>query len=253
MLELVDLYCGYEAGKDVLKGVSLRAGAGEILCLAGPNGCGKSTLLKAAARLLPFRGSVKIRGRESASYSRRELARCVALLGQYSTLYFPYTVYDTAAMGRYAHSGGILKGRSVRDREIVVEALRTLELYDVRDKLISELSGGQLQRVFLARTLAQDPDIILLDEPTNHLDLKHQIGLLDYLRGWVKRENKTVVAVIHDLNLCRRFGEKTALLSEGTLAAFGGTADILNGGIIKTVYGMDVREYMLRSLESWRG
>jgi iron complex transport system ATP-binding protein len=252
-LEINDLCCGYYGGEDVLKGISLEARAGEILCIAGPNGCGKSTLLKAAARLLPFRGSVTIGGRESASFSRKELARKLALLGQSSELYFPYTVYETVAMGRYAHSTGILGLPPARDRTIIEEVLDTLELKDVRERLISELSGGQLQRVFLARTLVQDPELILLDEPTNHLDLKHQIALLDYLSGWVKANNKTVIAVLHDLNLCRRFGGTTVLMSEGRIADHGKTEDVLNGKILAAVYGMDVRDFMVRSLEGWRG
>jgi iron complex transport system ATP-binding protein len=253
VLEIRDLYCAYGDGADVLKGINLKAEAGEILCLAGPNGCGKSTLLKAVARLLPFRGSIAIDRRDGASYPRRELARKLALLGQASSLYFPYTVYDTAAMGRYAHREGILGGPSAQDREIIAETLHTLELFDVREKCIGELSGGQLQRVFLARTLIQDPDIILLDEPTNHLDLKHQLGLLDYLSNWAKTKNKTVIAVLHDLNLCRRFGETTALMSCGRIVDRGATETVLDGRILAEVYGMDVRGFMVRSLEGWRG
>jgi iron complex transport system ATP-binding protein len=253
VLEIRDLYCAYGDGPDVLMGINLEAEAGEILCLAGPNGCGKSTLLKTIVRLLPFRGSITIDQRDSASYPRKELARKLALLGQASALYFPYTVYETAAMGRYARRKGILSGPSVQDRDIIAETLNTLELYDVREKCISELSGGQLQRVFLARTLIQDPDIILLDEPTNHLDLKHQLGLLDYLSGWVTQKNKTVIAVLHDLNLCRRFGGMTALMSCGRIAGWGKTGDVLGGEMLTAVYGMDVRDFMIRSLEGWRG
>jgi iron complex transport system ATP-binding protein len=254
LLELRELYCGYGAG-DVLRGIDLAVDAGEFLCLAGPNGCGKSTLLKSIARLLPYRGSITIGGRDSASFSRKELARSLALLGQVSPLYFPYTVTDTVSMGRYAH------GKDAdRDRQAVNDVLTALELDDLREQYIDELSGGQLQRVFLARTLVQDPAIILLDEPTNHLDLKHQTGLLDYLAAWVQEPGiggaagqggRTIIAVLHDLNLARRYGKTAALLRDGQIAAQGTADQVFSGDCLAEVYGMDVGKFMRESLELW--
>ncbi|MDR2661400.1 MAG: ABC transporter ATP-binding protein, partial [Treponema sp.] len=220
MLEIRDLFCGY-GGDDVLKGVNLTVKEGDFFCIAGPNGCGKTTLLKAAAGLLPFRGSVTINGRETASLSRKELARRLALLSQRGELYFPYTVYDTVAMGRYARTTSRFGGLRATDRDVIQGVLEALELEGIRDELINELSGGQLQRVFLARTLVQEPEIILLDEPTNHLDLKHQLALMDYLADWVRAGGRAVVAVLHDLNMALRYGTTEALMSEGTIYAAG--------------------------------
>jgi iron complex transport system ATP-binding protein len=250
MLELRDLYCGYGAG-DVLRGISLKAERGEFLCLAGPNGCGKSTLLKAIARLLPFRGSIAVDGRETNAISRKELSLRIALLGQTSPLYFPYTVYDTVAMGRYAHRKSWFSGHGSTDRAAIEEALAALGIDALREKPINELSGGQLQRVFLARTLAQNPRIILLDEPTNHLDLKHQIALLDHLAAWVKAGERTIIAVFHDLNLALRYSDTAALMAEGTIAAHGPAAEVFAGPALAELYGMDVGSFMRESLGKW--
>jgi len=240
MLELRDIYCGY-GEEDVLRGISLKAAAGEFLCIAGPNGCGKSTLLKAIVRLLPFRGSVAIEGRSCAGFSRKELAKHIALLGQASPLYFPYTVYDTVAMGRYAYRKRWFSGPDNTDAAAIENAIDKLGLGALREKPINELSGGQLQLVFLARTLAQEPRIILLDEPTNHLDIKHQITLLDHLASWVKTGKRTIIAVFHDLNLALRYSDRAILMAEGRITAEGPTAEVLSGPALSEIYGIGIR------------
>lgn len=251
MLEISGLFCGYH-GFDVIRGVSFRADRGQILTLAGPNGCGKTTLLKAVARLIPCRGKVTLDGRDTSAFSRKNLARKIALLGQMSQIHFPYTVYETVALGRYAHTEGFLKSLSKEDRLFIMNIIDRLGLSGEKDRMINELSGGQLQRVFLARTLAQDPDIILLDEPTNHLDLKHQVELLRYLQTWVREHNKTLIGVLHDLNLVFRFSDAAALMDGGRLKALGRPEEVLKGETLREIYGMDVRGFMLESLESWR-
>jgi iron complex transport system ATP-binding protein len=251
MLEINKLCCGY-GGHDVIHNISFRAHRGEVLILAGPNGCGKTTLLKSIARIIPCRGDIQLEGRDAASFSRKALARKIALMGQIAHIHFPYTVYETAALGRYAHSRGLLKGLSREDHDAVTDIIRRLGLYDEKDRMIDELSGGQLQRVFLARTLAQNPDIILLDEPTNHLDLKHQVELLRYLRRWVQENNKTLIGVLHDLNLAFQFSNTVALMDGGRLKALGRPEEVLDGQRLREIYGMNVRGFMLESLERWR-
>jgi iron complex transport system ATP-binding protein len=250
MLEIKNLYCGY-GSKDVIKDINLTVKSGEILCVLGPNGSGKSTLLRAIGRLIEFRGSVRVDGRETAEFSRKELAKKIGLLGQHAPLYFPYTVYDTVAMGRYAYGQGSFSPLSPECRDIIEKTLAVLELDAERGALVEEVSGGCLQRVFLARTLVQDPQIILLDEPTNHLDLKHQLRLLEHLKNWaVEVPGRAVIAVLHDLNLARAFACRAVLLSEGRLAARGQAKEVFMG--LADVYGMDVRRFMLESLENWR-
>jgi iron complex transport system ATP-binding protein len=135
---------------------------------------------------------------------------------------------------------------------MIQEVLEKLELWDVKDRLINELSGGQLQRVFLARVLVQNPDLILLDEPTNHLDLKHQLELLEYLSRWAKENNRAVIAVLHDLNLTRRFADTAILLDKGFLVSAGSCDSVLSGETLYTVYGIDIKRFMLDSLQKWQ-
>ncbi len=251
MLKVKDLFAGY-SGADVICNINLKAQKGESLCILGPNGCGKSTLLKCIARIIDYRGSVLLEDADTASFSRRELAKKIALLSQNMQAFFPYTVYETVSMGRYAYSQGFLKSLSAQDTEIIENVLTKLNLWNIKERMIDELSGGTLQRVFLARTLAQTPDLILLDEPANHLDLKHQIELLDFLKSWVSENNKTLISVFHDLNLARRFGDTAVIMNNGTIAADGKTEDVLNSETLNSVYGIDIRKFMRESLEKWR-
>ena len=139
-----------------------------------------------------------------------------------------------------------------KDEEIILKSIENVGLIDIKDKLISQLSGGQLQRVYLARAFAQDPDIILLDEPTHHLDLKCQIEILDYLNKWTKENNKIIVAVLHDLNLVQAFGEKVVMMNDGKIIGSGNPKDVLTEERLQEVYGIDVKGFMLEVLEKWR-
>ena len=237
MLEIKEVRCGYD-NKEIVKGVSFNVERGNNLCIVGPNGCGKSTLLKSIANLLEYKGNIKLDSKE--------------LMTQASNIYFPYTVYETVALGRYAHLKGLFSRINKEDDEIILNSIANVGLMDIKDKLISELSGGQLQRVYLARAFAQDPDVILLDEPTNHLDLKCQIEILDYLNKWTKENNKIVVAVLHDLNLVQTFGEKVVMMNNGKIISSGTPKEVLSGETLKEVYGVDVKGFMIDALEKWK-
>ena len=238
MLEVNKVRCGYD-NKEIVKGVSFSVERGKNLCIVGPNGCGKSTLLT-------------LDSKEISQLNRKDLAKNVALMSQASNIYFPYTVYETVALGRYAHLKGVFSKINKKDEEIILKSIENVGLIDIKDKLISQLSGGQLQRVYLARAFAQDPDIILLDEPTNHLDLKCQIEILDYLNKWTKENNKIIVAVLHDLNLVQAFGEKVVMMNDGKIIGSGNPKDVLTEERLQEVYGIDVKGFMLEVLEKWR-
>lgn len=250
MLEVKNLYCGYE-NKEIIKNISFTVKNGENLCIVGPNGCGKSTLLKSIANIINYKGSIKIDGIESYKLSRLELAKKVGLMSQVSQLYFPYTVYDTVSLGRYAYSKGAFAKLSSKDKEIIVDSMNKVGIYDLKDKLITELSGGQLQRVFLAKIFAQDPDIILLDEPTNHLDFKNQIDLLENLNDWVKNNNKIVIGVLHDLNLVQYFADKVLMIQDGQEVSHGTPEEVLKDKVLNDIYGIDIKNFMVNILQKW--
>ncbi|GAA0115599.1 ABC transporter ATP-binding protein [Clostridium senegalense] len=251
MLKIKNLYCGYN-GFDIVKDISIEVKRGQNLSIVGPNGCGKTTMLKAIANLIEYKGEINIDGEELKTIKRKELAKKIAFMTQTSEIYFPYTVFETVALGRYAHFDGIFSKLSKDDEELVLSCIENVGLLDLKDKMITELSGGQLQRVYLARAFAQDPDIILLDEPTNHLDLKSQIEILGHINKWTKEKNKTVIGVLHDLNLVQMFSEEVIMIKEGHIIAKGSCSDVLEEERLKEVYGLNIKEFMVKALEKWK-
>lgn len=251
LLELKNFSCGY--GKiDIIKNITFKAKRGEILCIVGPNGCGKSTLLKAIGRLIEYKGTLTFDSNDIKNLPVKEFAKRIALMTQSNNVYFPYTVYETVALGRYAYLKGALSSLSKEDDLNVIKAIKSVGLIDLKDTFISELSGGQLQRVFIAKAFAQDPEIILLDEPTNHLDLKYQIEILEYLNLWAKENNKIVIAVLHDLNLSNLFGKKIILLSHGEIVSQGTPKEVFLEDNLKSVYNIDVKNFMISALKQWQ-
>ena len=253
MLSLKKVSAGYD-GVDVVRNVTLNVKGGENLCIIGPNGCGKSTLLKAIAGLIDSKGCIEIDGTNINKMKRKEIAAKVAMMSQVSNLFFSFSVFETVMLGRYAHmKSGIFATPSKSDREYVERCLESVGMQDQRDKQISTLSGGQLQRVFLARTLAQQPKIILLDEPTNHLDLKYQAQLIKYLQQWSQEDDHIVVGVLHDMNLAMQLANKVLLLNNGNQIAYGTVRETISGEMLKKTFDMDVVGYMLNSLKKWEG
>ncbi len=251
MLKVNNISAGY-GDIDVLHGISFELKKGEKLAIIGPNGCGKTTLLRTIANLIPFRGDILIDDVSIKKMKRKDVAKKIALLSQMTQMYFSYSVLDTVMMGRFSYTkNSLLKVFSKEDKDVVEKSLKAVHMFDMKDKDISELSGGQLQRVFLAKVLAQDPDIILLDEPTNHLDLSYQIELIDYLKEWSKKENRSIVAVLHDINHALFFSDKVLVLNNGVTESYGKVKEAISSSLLKKVYEMDVVSYMKRSLREW--
>lgn len=248
MLILNNVSAGYE-GVDVIRGVSFEV-KGNI-SIVGPNGCGKSTLLKAMAKIIPVRGDIELFGKSYGELKRREISLNVAMLSQQPNVYFAYSVFDTVMMGRYLHIKARAMGSPTEeDRRVVRESLEAVNLLAERDRDITKLSGGQLQRVFLARALAQEPRIILLDEPTNHLDIKCQIEIIEYLKKWAVN-GRAVVGVLHDLNLAMMLSGHMIVMKDGEIQVNGAVREIIAGGQLDVAYGMDVAGYMRRVLGEW--
>lgn len=273
ILRISNLKCGYgsttaakkptdtDVTTDVLHAISFNLHEGERLCIIGPNGCGKTTLLRVIAGSLAYRGTVEIktsdtsadRWKERRAMNTREAARYTGLLPQISAAPWPFTVRETVELGRYAQTRGFFPhtAQNITDRDAVDAAMHACEIADLENHVVTELSGGQLQRVYLARSLAQEPSILLLDEPTNHLDLRHQLELLSYIDTWVAKPRKAVIGVFHDLTLALRFADTIILMEEGRIAEIGPAKDIAHGKAINRVYGMNVAETLHNLLQKW--
>lgn len=250
MLEVKHLSCGY-GEVPVVKDVSFQMKEGQRLCILGPNGSGKTTLLRGLVGLLPIEGAVEVQGADLKEMPVREKSKKIALMSQLSTTYFSYTVYETVMLGRYAHQKrGAFAGETEQDRRIVLENLDRIGMLEQKDRSITELSGGQLQRVFLARTFVQDPQVILLDEPTNHLDLKYQLELIETLKEWAGKGERYVVGVLHDINLALSFADMVLLMEDGRVKACE-CVEQLDLSLLDQTYQMNVRQYMQESLGRW--
>jgi len=251
MLILRSVSAGYN-GVDAVKRISLSVNAGENLAIIGPNGCGKTTLLKAIANIMPFTGDIELGGKSIRNMKHRDIAVKIAMLSQITGMYFSYSVYETVMMGRYLHIKDKLLGLpSDEDKAHVIRCLEAVNLLGEKDREITQLSGGQIQRVFLARTLAQEPEIILLDEPTNHLDLKYQTELVEYLKQWAVEGNRAVIGVMHDINLALRLSDNMMVMKDGSVQAYGKAKEIVTAGLLERTYEVDVVRYMLESLKVW--
>ncbi len=234
-----------------LNNISFTLKKGENLSIIGPNGCGKTTLLKCIINNINFSGNIYINDKNIKTIKRKELAKEIGMLSQLMSISFNYTVFDTVMMGRYVHQDKFYINNNKNDENIVLEALKTVGMINFKDKFISNLSGGQLQRVFLARLIAQDPNIVLLDEPTNHLDFKYQIELIEFLKEWGKKYNKTILGVIHDINLAMVLTDNIMVLENGCIKSFDKSDNILKTNILNEVYNINIKEYMIKSLKKW--
>lgn len=212
---------------------------GEITVFIGGNGCGKSTLLRSVARLLkPRSGSILLEGDAIANLSTKEVARKMAVLPQSPTAPEGLTVLQLVKQGRYPYQTW-LKQWSADDENKVTAALKATGLEALKDRSVDSLSGGQRQRAWIAMTLAQDTDIILLDEPTTYLDLTHQIEILDLLFELNEKEKRTIVMVLHDLNLACRYAHHIVAIKDKKIFAQGKPEHVINCDLVKNVFGMD--------------
>lgn len=230
-----NLSAGYQKSP-IIKNLSFTLNAGELAVVAGPNGSGKTTLLRACARALPLLGgSIHIEDRSIETMKPREFARYVAYVPQESPPAMGFTVFEMVMMGRYPYQQGVF-GESASDREAVEQAMERAGATPFSYRPFEQLSGGEKQRVLIARALAQNAPFLLLDEPTAHLDLRHQASLLTQLKQWVKEQGMGALCALHDLNLAAEYADKTLLMKEGHLMAMGAPQETLTAERLEEVY-----------------
>jgi iron complex transport system ATP-binding protein len=219
--------------------LSIEVPDGQVSVLIGPNGSGKSTLLRALARLLkPKGGTVVLDGKQIHDYSTKEVARRMAILPQVLVSPESITVEELVAYGRFPQRRSIA-GLRDEDKEAIEWALRVTAMIEFRDRPVDQLSGGQRQRAWIALVLAQGTDLILLDEPTTFLDIAYQLEVLELLRHLNEAEGKTIVMVLHDINMACEYAHKLFALKEGQMVAQGGPREVLTGELIRTVFGIN--------------
>jgi iron complex transport system ATP-binding protein len=236
MLQAKGVFFRYSK-RPVLEGIDLQVREGELCSILGNNGAGKSTLLKCLAGILrPCRGAVYLGGDDTANLSRREAALRLAYVSQQEAGVARLTVFDTLLMGRRPHIAWSVEEQDLHVVERVIEAL---DLEELALRYINELSGGEYQKVVIARALAQEPRVLLLDEPTANLDLHNQLEVMETVRLAVDKQGISSLMAIHDLNLALRFSDKFLILQNGSVLAYGGP-EVVSPANIGRAYGVKV-------------
>ncbi len=238
-VELKNLSWRYN-GKDVVNSVNIGIGKGSFTGIIGPNGAGKTTLLKLILRLLtPEENSVFIMGKDIREFSRKELAKKISYVPQTVNAEFGFSVDQIITMGRNPYSS-LFSSDPAKDREVVLRVMRETEVDHISKKNIGSISGGELQRVIIARALAQEPLILALDEPTSHLDINHQIKILSLIRSLSRKTGITVIAVLHDFNHALEYCTSLILMDRGRIKASGKPEDVITPKVMKEVYNINV-------------
>ncbi len=243
MLEVSNLSTGYE-DNPIINDISFSIKEGENLCVIGSNGCGKTTLLKAISGLLDYKGSIKLFNKEIKHTKPKELGKNLAILSQSSNVYFSFSVFETVMLGRYVMLPKNVFAKPDKSHEdYVMHCLELVGVADLKDREISTLSGGQMQKVLLARALAQEPKIILLDEPSNHLDIKSQMELFAFLQDWTADKKHSVIGVLHDVSLAVNYFHKGLFMKDGNIIFNGDIKEATKNDYYST-YNFDVVEYL---------
>ena len=239
MLKIKSLSVSY-GSRRILHNVSLDVQSGEVLALIGPNGAGKTTLVRAVSGVIPYTGSVRPNGDDFASLSTIQRARYVATVPQAVALPPAFTVWETVLLGRTPHMN-FLGQPSQKDEEIARQSLGRVSALSLADRRVGELSGGEQQRVLLARALCQSTPILLLDEPTAHLDLQYQVNLLELVHELAHKDHLAVLVALHDLNLAAQYSDRIALLVAGKIKAIGKPKEVLQPALIAEAYCLPVQ------------
>lgn len=250
MLEVKNVSVKY--GKYVIvDDVSFTLKEKQWLMIIGPNGAGKSTVVNAISQGVPYSGSIYYDGKDIIKFSSSQLAKSIGILTQNHYVGYSFTVKEVVKLGRYAYSSGIFSSVSDEDEQMINNAMDICGMTEIKDQSVLTLSGGELQRTFLAQVFAQNPGILILDEPTNHLDLVYQKQVFGLIRNWIEKTGRSVISVVHDLSLAKAYGTDAILMNKGKLSASGKTDDVLSGDNLNDVYAMDVSLWMKKMYSQW--
>ena len=239
-IKLENFSTGYK-NKIIIKPMNLTIKSDNWLGIIGANGSGKSTLVRAICRIIkPFEGKVLLKGKDLNKLSHRYISQKISFLPQGTNPNLLISVNDLVALGRSPYKKFWEFDLNKKDKSIIEDSLKLVDIFDLKECLLSEISGGQRQRAFLALALAQETEIIILDEPTNYLDINHQIKFLKILKDLQLKKNLTIVTVLHDLNLTARFSDSIAALKKGVLLEVGYPKDVLTKENIKNIFDINV-------------
>jgi len=223
----------------VLTRVCFELAQSEMLGIVGPNGAGKSTLIRCINRILnPQKGYILLDEKKITEMHRMELAKKMGYIPQSTSQTFPATVFDTVLLGRRPHIGW---RSSEEDNEKVLDVLELMDIEDLAMRDINELSGGQEQRVYIARALAQEPEVLLLDEPTSNLDIQHQLEVMEIIKDLVMNKGISAIMAVHDLNLASRYTDRVIIMKEGKIFDAGNPSDVLTPENIRSVYNVEAK------------
>ncbi|MBQ8094151.1 MAG: ABC transporter ATP-binding protein [Clostridia bacterium] len=235
----------------ILSDLYFELNPGQWLMLIGPNGAGKSTLIRSIAQSVPYSGKICLNGTDLHSMKPAQRAREIGILAQHNTAVYDYTVEEVVELGRYAHTSSFFHTGHADNALTIEQALEMTGLLPYRQANIRTLSGGELQRVFLAQVFAQNPKILILDEPANHLDLKYQQHTFELLKEWLAGPGRAVLSVVHDLSLARQYGTHALLLHDGKQIAYGTPDKVFTPENLNPSYDMDVTGWMYKLLRQW--
>lgn len=238
-LKINEIHFAYTS-EDILKKITFDVPKGSFVSILGPNGSGKTTLLKNVSHVLkPYAGEVLVKDKNIKKYGQKALAKSLAVVHQTQPNDFDFTVEDVVLMGRYPYLGRF-QSESSKDYDIATKAMTHTSVLHLKDKSIQHISGGERQRVMIARALTQEADTLLLDEPISHLDIKYQLEVLNVCKALTKEKQMTVVTTLHDINMASRFSDFIILMKQGEIIEMGTPNEVINKENIQRVYEVDV-------------
>ncbi|MGF3112372.1 ABC transporter ATP-binding protein [Facklamia sp. P9177] len=238
--------------KIILHDINFEVAEGDWLMICGPNGSGKTSLIKALSGQNPYTGEIEIYGSNLRLLKSNQKAMIFGVLDQHPGSDFDFTVEELVRMGRYPHLKGWFKSWTDIDQEVLERVLLQTNLYQKRKRSVQSLSGGERQRAYLAQLFLQDPKLLILDEPSNHLDLIYEQNLFRTLKEWLQQPGRSIITVMHDLSLAKKYGNRALLLKEGHQVVFNDVSKALSSEKLNSSYQMDIASYLKEKYQQWQ-